>query len=638
MTRSVRSFYSTDETGAIIPQAEISVNFAGGAEAPIYTVNSGGTPVSQPLISTSSGKAVFYVEPGVYDIESKDPISLTTSTFSNEEIGTSRADLSNDTDIDYEFATTEDLINNVFDTPPEMGSIANSKGFGGKGDGGKGSWKCIENTGAGVPLQSPAQLGDALLNDGNGNQWALVIGLDLPLGALGAVSNGVVDETLIAVAASNATSALGGGIVRGEQGKSYLFDSFTIAPMVGFEGNFIYADPRSGTLLNTASSIRLKEGATITESEGSSLEKWIILKEGMTFPQEPIQIAAWTGTAVKVGASAHGTYNGRLTIVGFDTAIDSDSVTNTEQPRCEHINFDCNNGIHLANVLDIAYIDHCHGWPIASVGAIDSNPERSGNAYRFSAGGDWNKIESSFSYGYKRGLLVEDCNDVQSLNCGFDNDVALTNTIGIEWSGNSDRGNIIACQTAAQVTAIRANIDAGNQLNIGSSHQWTSGSHSILVDGGDVNINANTAFNSPRGLTVNSAASIVSITGASSFDTHSTADIDNLAGSGNLFISPDTLFKTVASGTSPVLSQTIIGLTSAETINLIANHHTYSVVGSTDINTISGGWPGRELTLIFTGTLNLGSGAGNIVGGTIAATSTSAIKLINDNGGNWRQI
>jgi len=91
MTRSVRSFYSTDETGAIIPQAEISVNFAGGAEAPIYTVNSGGTPVSQPLISTSSGKAVFYVEPGVYDIESKDPISLTTSTFSNEEIGTPRS-------------------------------------------------------------------------------------------------------------------------------------------------------------------------------------------------------------------------------------------------------------------------------------------------------------------------------------------------------------------------------------------------------------------------------------------------------------------------------------------------------------------------------------------------------------------
>ena len=214
MTRSVRSFYSTDETGAIIPQAEISVNFAGGAEAPIYTVNSGGTPVSQPLISTSSGKAVFYVEPGVYDIESKDPISLTTSTFSNEEIGTSRADLSNDTDIDYEFATTEDLINNVFDTPPEMGSIANSKGFGGKGDGGKGSWKCIENTGAGVPLQSPAQLGDALLNDGNGNQWS-IIGKALFTEQLGGVLDGVTDNTLVKDALLAWAQTSGGNIYIG---------------------------------------------------------------------------------------------------------------------------------------------------------------------------------------------------------------------------------------------------------------------------------------------------------------------------------------------------------------------------------------------------------------------------------------
>jgi hypothetical protein len=201
MTRSVRSFYSTDETGAIIPQAEISVNFAGGAEAPIYVTNNGGTAITQPLISTSSGKAVFYVEPGVYDIESKDPVSLTTSTFSNEEIGTSRADLSNDTDIDYEFATTEDLINNVFDTPPELGSIANSKGFVGKGDGGKGSWKCIENTGAGTPSQSPAQLGDALFNDGSGNQWALAFTNAPTISSVGASPSASEAENTLAIQA-----------------------------------------------------------------------------------------------------------------------------------------------------------------------------------------------------------------------------------------------------------------------------------------------------------------------------------------------------------------------------------------------------------------------------------------------------
>ena len=118
MTRSVNNFYSTDETGAIIPLAEISVNFAGGAEAPIYTTASGGTPVVQPMIATASGKTTFYIEPGVYDIESKDPVSLTTSTFSNEEIGTSRELLDNsNTSKDIDTILINDLSQAyIFDT------------------------------------------------------------------------------------------------------------------------------------------------------------------------------------------------------------------------------------------------------------------------------------------------------------------------------------------------------------------------------------------------------------------------------------------------------------------------------------------------------------------------------------------
>ena len=176
MTRSVRNFYSTDETGAIIPLAEISVNFAGGAEAPIYTTSSGGVPVTQPLISTASGKATFYIEPGVYDIASQDPISLTTSTFANEEIGASRASLTKDKDVDFYFSTAEDLINNEFDQALITDVIANSFGYSAKGDGGGAEWQFKGVTGQ-TPSQSPAQLGnDNLLNDGNGNQWELVEG------------------------------------------------------------------------------------------------------------------------------------------------------------------------------------------------------------------------------------------------------------------------------------------------------------------------------------------------------------------------------------------------------------------------------------------------------------------------------
>jgi hypothetical protein len=203
MTRSVRSFYSTDETGAIIPQAEISVNFAGGAEAPIYTVNSGGTPVSQPLISTSSGKAVFYVEPGVFDIESKDPVSLTTSTFSNEEIGVARGKLTKDTDVDFYFSAAEDLINHTFDSAVEAGAIALSSGYSTKGIG-EGKWQHNGVTGE-TPSQSPAQLGDGLLNDGNGNQWSLVVdGLFIQSSALGVIGDNATDSYLALIASKQA--------------------------------------------------------------------------------------------------------------------------------------------------------------------------------------------------------------------------------------------------------------------------------------------------------------------------------------------------------------------------------------------------------------------------------------------------
>ena len=55
-----------------------------------------------------------------------------------------------------------------------------------------------------TPSQSPAQLGDALLNDGNGNQWALVVDGKINLKSLGAVGDGVNDDTLSIIAWWNA--------------------------------------------------------------------------------------------------------------------------------------------------------------------------------------------------------------------------------------------------------------------------------------------------------------------------------------------------------------------------------------------------------------------------------------------------
>tara|TARA_R110001606_G_scaffold27768_3_gene88663 strand:- start:5998 stop:7911 length:1914 start_codon:yes stop_codon:yes gene_type:complete len=85
-----------------------------------------------------------------------------------------------------------------------------TSGFTTSGDGGNGSWKQTGLTGQ-TPSQSPAQLGDALLNDGNGNQWALIpiygtASPEINSLALGLIADGVIDNYLVLLACKAAAS------------------------------------------------------------------------------------------------------------------------------------------------------------------------------------------------------------------------------------------------------------------------------------------------------------------------------------------------------------------------------------------------------------------------------------------------
>tara|TARA_R110002124_G_scaffold186721_1_gene354174 strand:- start:197 stop:1939 length:1743 start_codon:yes stop_codon:yes gene_type:complete len=100
--------------------------------------------------------------------------------------------------------TTTELIASSATFSPNTN--VTTKGYTTSGDGGAGSWVQNGVTGQTVS-QSPAQLGNALLNDALGNQWALVgsgSGCD-PL-AFGAISG--VESTLSIQAAANSTKML----------------------------------------------------------------------------------------------------------------------------------------------------------------------------------------------------------------------------------------------------------------------------------------------------------------------------------------------------------------------------------------------------------------------------------------------
>lgn len=92
---------------------------------------------------------------------------------------------------------------------------------------GSGSWKQNGITGQ-IPSQSPAQIINGLLNDGNGNQWELVSENPTPE-MLGAVTGGLVDDTLPIRA--NIKMLAEGAYSKGvtfKKGVSYLFYGFVI--------------------------------------------------------------------------------------------------------------------------------------------------------------------------------------------------------------------------------------------------------------------------------------------------------------------------------------------------------------------------------------------------------------------------
>jgi hypothetical protein len=106
-------------------------------------------------------------------------------------------------------STTEKFISSFSGSVP-VGTIVETLGYTTEGDGGGASWTKTATTG--TASQSPAQLGNALLNDASGNQWALApasaLVKEINVASLGATGLGIADDYLSCQAAHNAAESL----------------------------------------------------------------------------------------------------------------------------------------------------------------------------------------------------------------------------------------------------------------------------------------------------------------------------------------------------------------------------------------------------------------------------------------------
>ena len=213
---------------------------------PISTIYSDNlaTPLSNPFNTDSEGGFTFFAKNGLYNIVINEG-ELTEFTVDDVSIFDQ-----------LDLPTTTDLINGT--RAIKSGDIVETSGFTTSGDGGGAKWQFNGLTGQ-TASQTPAQLGNALLNDASGNQFKLVLtGGTIPLESLGAKGDNSTDDTTAIQAAINTSESLSVPVL--VSSKVFIVTSLILKAGVSIRGtslnsSIIKRKAATGAVLLTATSI-----------------------------------------------------------------------------------------------------------------------------------------------------------------------------------------------------------------------------------------------------------------------------------------------------------------------------------------------------------------------------------------------
>lgn len=401
-------------------------------------------------------------------------------------------------------------------------------------------------------------------------------------------------------------------------------------------GNWDYEDRTSLILLDPLATITLDDNATIRDCTILNSD----LSGQMPIPNEATALAlisSFAGTAITV--SGPDTRVSNTLILGFEFAVYSDGW---ERVRCDFVRGDCTNGIHILTCYDISHITDCHFWPFITVHQPATLPTstytRSGSAYKFSDVADWCKISDSFSYGYYRGVIVTNANNVTVENVGCDNKtIADTEeTIGFLVNGTSKETKLIGCQTANQEHGYYVDTSAGVTTTIMNCDAWVTETSGVLIVAGDVTINGGNIRTGVNGILINNATSKVMI------DDVAITNISNLpiyasVSTSNVYVGKN-LYTDLADGSSPVGSNVALKtIASAAPLLLPANGEVFSVTGTAGFGNINGGYAGRIVTLIFDDALTVSDGGTINMAGNFVTTTGDTLTLVHD-GSSWYEV
>lgn len=317
--------------------------------------------------------------------------------------------------------------------------------------------------------------------------------MTVSVAAFGAVGNGTTDDAAAIQAALNSIATSGGTVVL-EDNKQYLVQGSDLViprgvtlrgttPATGLRGT------NAGNSLNTFAGLRLHPSRRIKLKAAAGLFDITVINPTLTYPQ-PNDLS-YSGTAVEFQEDDAVVEN--ALIVGYEQAIvspiyNATTGTGPARGRLRRVNIDCINGTYVAGAFDIWYFNEVHCWPFGTISSVtNGDTRRRGIAYHFENVADWCKLTDCFSYGYMRGIRINNCNSMTILNCGFDNVPydSPRDAIGILLEGYCGETRIIGAQVAASRRAITVNLQAGTTL-ISDTVTWANYGVGLETNGATV--------------------------------------------------------------------------------------------------------------------------------------------------------
>jgi hypothetical protein len=430
--------------------------------------------------------------------------------------------------------------------------------------------------------------------------------------------------------------------------KLYIAGTLTIPGNIALIGSNRFPGSASVSSLSAnyaalGGAITLGGSGGITMNYGSTISGVLIYPHGMTFPQSGSVTPTWTNTAITV-AGDDVTVN-ECMILGFNKAVYSNGF---QRFHGLHVRLDCNNGFDIQNSLDVTYLFDCHAWPYATsqVGENTLSLQRSGVAYSIQNSNDWGVFERCFSYGYQTGFLVGGtfCDSVTLLMCGADNTATGYGT-GCSITGGATDITLQSCRFAACVQGILTSHNAGLVVTINDCTVWGNGTHGIFINGpGDVKIVGGEWRNQPNHISLASATPLVDVDEVR-FDT-STIVFNVSTATSNLRIGPNNNYGSIAAGGGIIGTIANVGVptvASASPLLIPPNATDIIVTGTANFGQVGTGWAGREITLYFSGVLQVFSGTGaaanmRLSGNVTYNTTAGGSLTLRHNGTQWYEI